>query len=293
MTRRKKKERSKSDYLNENTLAVKLGLWASNLRDNLTDILSSPEFTPHPKYEGPALIVGGGSSLAFHLNEIKEFKGTIFACETSLVPLLMSGVVPDFLVSIDGDQLLLRHMLDPIVDIYMNQITALFSITTSPVIVKRWRGPKKFFAPYLDDTTTAASVSQVFRVIANHSNILHTGGNVGTTMWFMASHYGFCPIVMVGIDMAYPGNLPDLSATQVWGMVKNLSREEILQFYCRVKNPFGQEVITDYMWDGLKEAWFSWIKSAKVRTIQCSDLTILFDKPIEVMTFREYLEQQG
>lgn len=281
---------SRAEQIGKNTIFAKLGCWAGNLRDNLPDINISRDITDLEKITGPALCLAAGASLDLHLDEIPEFRGTILACERNLIPLLERGIIPDYWVSIDGDPIMATFIDHPLVDEHAGEMTAIFDTTASPVTVRRWKGEKVFFNAWIDNVDDIKSISLVFREITRKS-ILHTGGHCGSALWFLSHFLNADPIVLIGLDMAYPASIPDLSKTFIWEGIKHLSREQILDFYRREINPFGKEIITDYAWDGYMDAWLTWIKDADNVTIQCSDYTILHQPPLKVMTFREYLDK--
>lgn len=281
---------SKAEILGKNTMQAKLGLWAANLRDNLPEINKNKDITELPKLSNvPVLCLASGSSLELHLNEIKRFKGTIISCERNLITLLEHNIIPDYVVCIDGDPIMKKFIDNPIVDKYADRIIGIFTTTCSPETINRWKGEKVFFNGWLDDINEIKSVSLVFQELTRKS-VCHTGGHCGATLWFLSYFLEANPIVLLGIDMAYPASIPDLSYTGIWEGIKHLPREEILQHYRRETNSFGNEVITDYVWDGFKDSWLSWIQEMqKYKTIQCSDYTILYQLPLKIMTFNEYL----
>lgn len=271
-------------------MQAKLGLWAANLRDNLPEINKNKDITELPKLSNvPALCLASGNSLELHLNEINRFKGTILSCERNLVTILEHDIIPKYLVCIDGDPIMKKFIDNPIVDKYADKIIGIFSTTCSPETINRWKGKKVFFNAWLDDINEIKSVSLVFQEITRKS-VCHTGGHCGATLWFLSYFLDANPIVLLGIDMAYPASIPDLSYTSIWDGIKHLPREEILQYYRRETNSFGNEVITDYVWDGFRDSWITWIQEMqKYKTIQCSDYTILYQSPLITMTFDKYL----
>jgi len=284
---------SKAEIIGQNTMQAKLGMWAANLRDNLPEINKSRDITELKKIKGPALCLAAGASLNLHLGEIPQFRGTILACERNLIQLLEHGIIPDYVVSIDGDSIMAKFIDHPFVDEHMDKMTAVFATTASPKTVNRWKGEKVFFNAWLDDINEIKSVSMVFQEITRKATC-HTGGHCGATLWYLSYYLKANPIILLGIDMAYPATITDLSHTFIWEGIKNLPREEILSYYRRETNPFGNEVITDYVWDGYKDAWISWIKEMQEsETIQCSDYTILHEPPLSVKPFTEVVRPQN
>lgn len=283
---------SRAEILGKNTLSTKLGLWAANFRDNLKTIESCKDITGIPKINGPALCIAAGPSLELHYDEIPKFRGTIFSCERNLIPLLEKGIIPDYVVSIDGSDIMAQFIDKQIVNENMVDMKGIFATTVSPEFLTRWWGKKYFFNAWLDDINETKSISLIFQEISRKATS-HTGGNCGTALWYLAYYLKANPIILLGLDFAYPATIPDLSHTQIWEGIKHLSREQILEYYRREVNPFGNEVITDYVWEAFKDAWLSWVREMRdSETIQCSDYTILHDPPLKIMRFGEFLEIQ-
>lgn len=290
------KQKTKSEITSQNTMKLKLEAWAGNFRENLHIINESEDISELPKLNGPVistsvLCLGAGPSLFTHMDSIHEFKGVIIACERILIPLLKNGIVPTYVVSIDGSEVMTQFIDHPLVNKHAHRMTGVFSTTAAPSTVRRWPGKRIFFNAWLDDLNGDKSVGMVLQTISNKTT-MHTGGHCGATLWFLMQYLGANPIVMLGMDMAYPASMPDLSHTQIWPAICHLPEKEILNHFRRETNPFGEEIITDYAFDGFKETWLSWIKEmVESKTIQCSDFTIMHQPPLTTMTFSEYLER--
>ena len=290
------KEKTKSEVTSQNTMKLKLEGWAGNFRENLPIINESEDISELTKLNGPVmgtpvLCLGAGPSLFLHMDSIHEFKGVIIACERILIPLLKNGIIPTYVVSIDGSEIMTQFIDHPLVNKHAHRMTGVFATTAAPSTVRRWPGKRVFFNAWLDNLNGDRSVGMVLQTISNKST-MHTGGHCGATLWFLMQYLEADPIVMLGMDMAYPGTIPDLSYTQIWPAVSHLSEKEILEHYRRETNLFGEEIITDYAFDGFKETWLSWIAELKgFETIQCSDFTIMHQPPLKTMTFSEYLER--
>lgn len=279
---------SKLEALAKNTMATKLGMWAANVRNNLPIIDSSNDISKLPKITEPALCLGAGPSLALHYDELPKFRGTTLACERNLADCLGHGLVPDYIVSIDGSPIMADFLDNPLVKEHENDIVGIFSVTASPEILEKWNGEKVFFNPWLDNFDDWKSVSTVFQEFTRKTT-MHTGGNCGTTLWFLANYLKAQTIALIGLDLAYSADIPDLSHTQIWDSIKHLPKDDILKYYRRETNIFNNEVITDYTWDGFNEAWVSWIKEMPSTTFQCSDFTVVHSEPLKCIEFSEYL----
>lgn len=280
--------KSTADILGKNTIQVKLSSWVANLRDNLQEINKSKDISELPKIKGSSLCIANGESLNLHLDEINLFKGTIFSCERNIIKLLEKDIVPDYMVCIDSDPIMEKFIDNPLIDLYSDKIIGIFTTVVSPNVLKKWKGKKVFFNAWLDNINETKSISSVFQELTKKS-ICHTGGNCGSALWFLAQYLESNHIVLIGLDFAYPISIPDLSYTSIWEAIKHLPKEEILSFFRKELNPFGNDIITDYVWEGFKDSWLTWIKDTTTATIQCSDYTILHQPPIKIMTFKEYL----
>jgi len=278
-----------SSPLHTNTLVQKAPLWAANIRENFNEILARKDISSLPRIHGPALCVGAGPSLDLHLDQIRDFKGEVFACERGLVPLLKHGRIPNYVVSIDGDPIMVKFMEDPIVGANWRFMTGIFAVDSAPAVVNRWKGHRVFFSPWMGDEKVPGNLTTFVHHLTGKP-ILQTGGNCGSCLWFLAKELGASPIVLLGIDFAY-ANIDYLDKTQIWERVKELPQDKILEFYCRVKNSFGNEVITDLMFDDFKNIMLTWLDGGP-ETIQCSDYTILESPHLKMMKFKDYLTSQ-
>jgi len=283
---------SRADQLGKNTLYTKLGLWTANIRDNLPIINKSLDINQLNKLNKPILCIAAGDSYKLHFEEIKKFKGVIISCERNLIPLLEHEIIPNYVVSIDGSDIMTKFIDNPVIDLVSNNITGIFATTVSPSMLSRWQRTKVFFNAWIDDINEYKSISLVFQELTKKS-IMHTGGNCGTTLWFLAQYLEASHIVLIGLDLAYPITIPDLSYTQIWNAIKELPQKEILDYYRRETNCFGNTIITDYSWEAFKDSWLTWVAEMnKIKTIQCSDYTIAYKEPLSIMTFSQYLKIQ-
>ena len=277
--------------ISENTLRAKLGMWAKNFRENYDDFRDKKDILDIPKCPGPALCLAAGKSLDLHLDEIHRFQGTVFSCERNLVPVLQHGVVPKYVVSIDGDPILAKFIQDPIVKEHADEMTGLFATTVSRKMVEDWPGEIVWFNAWIDDVDALKSVSMVLQEVGQKAT-MQTGGTAGSTLWFAALTLECDPMVLIGLDYAYPTSMPYLDETQIWPQVCHLSREQILAHYARYHNRFNNDVITDIAWHGLGDAFTSWTGIVQDHTTyQCSDYTTLDAAPLICMPFSQYLDE--
>ena len=198
--------------------------WVKNFALNLTNIWnesSAAELTPtnsKTKLKS-AIVIGRGPSVKKkgHLEMLAKsnFDGAIICCDGALINTLKAGVTPEkfpnfYVVSIDPYSPAMKFYDDKIVDKYGDKIKGIFSIIVKPTTVENARksGIKIHWLHSLFDyeegkkSFNQISASMV-RAKNHHDGLpaIQTGGNVGTSSWFIAWRILKCPTVaLIGIN---------------------------------------------------------------------------------------------
>ena len=277
-----------------NTMREKLALWADNIKRNMTAIDESADVLDLKRVKDThVLIIGNGQSYKDHLDDIKQFQGVRMCCEINLIPLLNAGIIPDYVMSLDGEDMLCKHLEDPIIKEYADMMVGIFSSTVHPGIIERWPGKMAFVTPWLDDMDELKSITKVMQMFTKKT-VLRTGGNCGSFMWFVAAILEAKSIAMIGLDFSYPlATTPYLSDTQAWGWLKDFPREEILKHYTKITTPADVEVITESCFSTMSGGLISWIRAhPEIRTIQLSEYSIVVGDGIVQLDFKDYLKEQ-
>ncbi|MBU0728809.1 MAG: DUF115 domain-containing protein [Proteobacteria bacterium] len=155
----------------------------------------------HNRFKGiPAIIVAGGPSLDKNIDQLKEAQGkaVIIAVDSTLPALLAHGVTPNFVTTIDAQDLIFEkfaHVADKCRDV---------SIITMPWVsskVARVFPAKKIFWTF----TALPIESWLLDLLGGH---LRTGGaaTVAHLNLQAATILGCSPIIFVGQDLAYTDN---------------------------------------------------------------------------------------
>ena len=198
--------------------------WLENFPLNLTNIWkesSAAELTPtnsKTKLKS-AIVIGRGPSVKKkgHLELLAKsnFDGAIICCDGALINTLKAGVTPEkfpnfYVVSIDPYSPAMKFYDDKIVDQYGDKIKGIFSIIVKPTTVENARksGIKIHWLHSLFDYEEGKkSFNQISALMVrakNHSDglpAIQTGGNVGTSSWFIAWRILKCPTVaLIGIN---------------------------------------------------------------------------------------------
>ncbi|MBW2671906.1 MAG: DUF115 domain-containing protein [Deltaproteobacteria bacterium] len=300
------------DAVGRNTRSGLAPLWMENFIMNLPEIVDLETYPRDkdkhsigrlPKHKGrPALIVAAGPSVEekHHLELLAErgFKGVIFACDRMLIPLLKNGVVPNYVVSVDGNrEKIVRWFDDPIVDRYAKRVTGLFVSTAAPNAVRRFKqagGRIYWFHGMLDPFYELDSVTSFMNYMTG-STAVSCGGNVGTSCWTLAYYLKCSPIIFIGLDLGYTKETP-IEETAYYELLKSSGAplENIQQFYEEGVNPeFGCEYYTDAVFKNYRDSLLEMVEAAGVETINATEGGCVFGPGIRCMRFEEVLERYG
>ncbi len=169
-----------------------------------------------------AIVIGRGPSLKKqkHLELLanSNYRGMIIACDGILIEALKSGVTPDkfpnfYVVTIDYAPTFKKFYDDELVDKFGKKIKGIFTTITDPDVVERARraGIKiHWIHPLFDYNEGKKSfnyiTSKMVRVKKREMGLpaIQTGGNVGTTAWFISWLILKCKTVsLIGINHAW------------------------------------------------------------------------------------------
>ena len=179
--------------------------WVNNFALNLENIWkenSAKKLMENKQTEKSVIVIGGGPSLKKkkHLELLAEsnYNGAIIVVDRVLKKALDAGVTPDkfknfFVTSIEPYDRIELHFDHKIIDEFGAKIKGLFPIISSPKTVNRVRkaGIKiHWFHPLIDYNEGSKSFNGLTAKIVKAKKdgglpALQTGGNVGTTSWFV------------------------------------------------------------------------------------------------------------
>jgi hypothetical protein len=212
--------------------------WVQNFALNLNNIWNEPsarELTLNQNNSdenSSAIVIGKGPSLKKqnHLKLLAEsdFKGSIICCDGILIECLKSGVTPDkfpkfFVVSIEAADDLEKYYDHELVRKHGKNISGLFSTVSDPtaIDVARKSGINiHWFHALFDYSEGKKSFNNISALMTRSKKQtnglpgLQTGGNVGTTSWFVAWQILKCKtIALTGIDHGW--NIDDPSELMI------------------------------------------------------------------------------
>ena len=295
--------------------------WVKNFALNLTNIWnesSAAELTPingKTKLKS-AIVIGRGPSVKKkgHLELLAKsnFNGAIVCCDGALINTLKAGVTPEkfpnfYVVSIDPYSPAMKFYDDKIVDKYGDKIKGIFSTIVKPTTVENARksGIKIHWLhslfDYEEGKKSFNQISASMVRIKNHSDglpAIQTGGNVGTSSWFIAWRILKCPTVaLIGINHGWNEDDPwekiishgsDLVKTDVVDR-KSVTFEKLFK---KIHNPdFNCNCIVDPLFQFYSSALKEFIVRSPewLTTINATEGGSIFGDKIIGMPFDSFL----
>jgi hypothetical protein len=297
--------------------------WIQNFALNLENIWSESsarDLTPDNfslKYaKHSAIVIGRGPSAKKH-NHLKliansKYKGSIICCDGALIDSLEAGITPDkfpnyYVVTIDPDEIIRKYYDNKIVDKYGPKINGVFSTVVKPSTVERARkaGIKIHWLHSLFDYNEGRksfnSISGLMVRAKIHENglpAIQTGGNVGTSSWFIGWQILKCSTVaLVGIDHGWNEDDP-------WDLIISHGRSNssikldknsptFQKLFPKIYNPeFDCNCILDPLFQFYRNALLEFIsRSPKwVNTINASEGGSIFGPRIKCLTLKNFLQ---
>lgn len=279
---------SLGDKLNAVTVAMYMPLWLSNiynsfLKEPFKEIHDVKEIFGTAKAK-PGIIVSAGPSLYKykHLELLaqsdfyKNKVGPILTTSHTVKDCLECGIIPDYMILLDPEPVMILHIDHKIIDKYADKITGVFSATTYPDVLKRWKGKKLFFLPSISDRTTP-NVQAMFSGIFPMLQEMNALANAGSFSWSIAKFLGCNPIVLIGMDQGFLMDTP-VENTPYYPAYKQPSntREDVIKdcFYHHTHSFFKTDRYTDDIYGNFAKNIIASAKLAKeeegISTINCT-----------------------
>lgn len=206
--------------------------WRNNIIANIPFIYKNPksdEFFGEFK-NLPVICVSAGPSLDKNIDKIKKAEGRalIMCVGTSLKPLLNHEIIPDIIVTMDGNLANYRNFKD----ITKTPKSFLFAELGNYYKIQRhWTDKQVFF-------TMKRNFSGWIEKIKGKYTSIQTGGTVAHSMVDLAYKFGADPIIFVGQDLAYTNDKTHVSGIN--HEEDKIKKNKLLE----VEDIFGDTVMT-------------------------------------------------
>lgn len=280
--------------ISERTYWLREKLWWNNLAENLPRIRNGRgTLELKDTCAGPCVVVGAGPSIEkfgqFEL--LKKFKGHVIATDRMLVPLLKEGIVPEYVVSVDGDEVVADFYKDPIVE--NARVKAVFNSQVHPSVAAICPGEIFWFSVVMDNINGPMSVSRVMYWMTGEKTLASSYGNAGGFAWALGEFLGHRIVILVGMDLSYGPDVQPMNTTY-WNGFLEMAKgkvQDALKHYRYDSNPFGFKVVTDDVFNGYREVLHHGIQVSMAKTINCSPYTVLHGTRISTMSLEEALKR--
>ena len=249
--------------------------WMQNFEINLSTIIHS--VTKLPKINGSALIIDksmASTNYFKQLPQLQKYKGTIICCDRALYTLIPHRL-PNYVCNLDASPLCINFFDRPDVKEIMDEVIAVFSVTTNPLTIRHWHGNRVFFTPgLLNFGLTKRMMEQT------KTPFMQTGGQVASFAYLLAYNLGANPIGLFGITHSYDKRSE-----------AELPRAKLK----KKKGPHGI-VWQDQMYESYNETFLKFIEALtkkNVSTINTMQNGLLYSKYVVDMSLREFIHIEG
>ena len=178
-----------------------LPLWNKNILRNIIKTSHIP-FLQHSQQkiskENIAVICAAGPTLDSQLSHIKNNreKLTIFAADTALIPLTKAEIIPDVIVSLDGQYFTMGDFICPLPKESLCVVDALGYYD----VANRFLNAAFSLSSFEDGTL----VNYILKRLNIKPLIAETGGTVTDYTLDLARQFGFSRFFFAGYDLSYP-----------------------------------------------------------------------------------------
>lgn len=251
-----------------------------NFDVNLKTIGFKHSVSDLPKIKGSALIIDKAMASTKYYEQIdwlSRYKGTIIACDRALYSILPYDVVNQaknvYVCNLDMSPLCISFFDRPDVKEVMDQMTAVFSVTTNPLTIRHWHGKRTFFTSWTFSTGLTKAIMEL-----SQTPFMETGGQVACFAWVLALSLGANPIGIFGVSHGYDSK----EESECPGAPHK-----------RIKGPYGV-VWQDPMYQLYNGYFLEFIERGKkeenVETVNTMKAGLLYSKDVTDMSLKEFVK---
>lgn len=249
-----------------------------NMMLNLTDIISNPGINECVnKFKGkPGILVSSGPSLKKNMHLLKGIRDNalIFACDSSLMPLMKRDIRPHFTTSIERT---------PGIDEYykpLNDLQGVYFLAMAvlmPETIKSFKGRK--FIGYRNYSH--------YKWLENDKGQIICGMSVANLVFSVLKYLGCDPIILIGQDLSYA----DTGETHVPGKIYGESDPFItIEKEIEMEGNYGNKVKSIRGWETMKIVFEEDVASYQGTCINATEGGAKI-KGTKVMSLQEAIDQ--
>jgi hypothetical protein len=267
-------------------------LWMKNIIENIPTLTGRRSIA---SLKGalqniPALIISAGPSLQGQLELIASVQNRIhiIAVDTVIGPLLKSGIVPDFVITLDAGFFNYLDFRDLFIQNNIpRNINLIADMVAYPHILRQWRGNLYFSETSFPERSNKTSFSHhhpligLFHDYFPHSDSLYCGGSVSTTAIEFSLYLGAYPVFVTGLDLSYTQYKTHINSSPHYNEFYR-SSDRLHSLETSMINAIGdrkfkllpgiggKEVLSDFIFDN----YLKWIISRKEYRNRVLNLTL-------------------
>jgi hypothetical protein len=293
--------------------------WVKNFGLNLVNIWKEPSaknliLSDTNKKNNSAIVIGAGPSIHDHkhleLLAKSNFKGSIICTDRILIPALKAGITPKkfpkfYVITIDTAEKIKKFYDNEIVKKYGSKINGIFTIVTNPktLQIARKNGINiNWMHALFDYSEGKKSFNQISSLMIRAKNSEHglpgiqTGGNVGTSAWFVAWKILKCKnVCLIGINHSWNENDEWEKMAAHCNIPLNIDKKSHLfkKLFPTIYNPeFDCKCVLDPVFQYYSNALKDFITRtpSHVKTINATQGGCIFGRQIICMTLQQFLK---
>ena len=299
--------------------------WVQNFAINLENIWEEPSAKAletdknHKQKNNSAVVIGRGPSIKKHghleLLAKSNYNGSIICTDGSLISALKAGITPEkfpkfYTVTIDPYPNMIKYYDDPIITKFGSKINGIFTVITHPKAVNLARnaGIKIHWLHTLFDYDEGKKsfnhISAMMVRAKNHVNglpAIQTGGNAGTSSWFVAWRIlKNDTVALIGINHGWEDEgvsemikLHQRKITKDNAEIIKKDDPKYKNYFKKIHNPdFNCEAVVDPIFQFYRMALIEFIGRSPswLTTINATEGGSIFGKRIESMKFVDFLK---
>ncbi len=205
--------RSVDEFMRHGSVSIRSALYLSrislrNRLDNLADYVTGVDLRSlEGRFRGrPGILVGAGPSLQQNVEDLRRARGraVVIAVSTSLRMLLGRGIRPDLTAIIDYHAISRRYFEDIPSDVAPPIVCDAKANTEA---IESYAGRRIFGNDYL--------LNSLMGDDARDRGDLTAGATVAHAAFNLLAALGCDPIILVGMDLSYPGGLHHVGGTAI------------------------------------------------------------------------------